>query len=109
MLNLSIISEPVKKVEITTSPGTKPARKLQDQRKTLRSNFNLKFNFNFTGRVPNVSHPCRYHCRPMINVSNSQGRNLGRSVTSARTSGLCSIQGDLGKSGKSIFNSQSNY
>ena len=30
-------------------------------------------------------------------VSNSQGRNLGRSVTSARTSGLSSIQGDLGE------------
>ena len=32
-------------------------------------------------------------------VSNSQGRNLGRSVTSARTSGLSGIQGDLGESG----------
>ena len=32
-------------------------------------------------------------------VSNSQGRNLGRSVTPARTSGLSSIQGDLGESG----------
>ena len=36
-------------------------------------------------------------------VSNSQGRNLGRSVTPARTSGLSSIQGDLGESGKVIF------
>ena len=35
----------------------------------------------------------------MDNVSNSQGRNLGRSVTPARTSGLSSIQGDLGESG----------
>ena len=33
-------------------------------------------------------------------VSNSQGRNLGRSVTLARTSGLSSIQGDLGESGQ---------
>ena len=41
-------------------------------------------------------------------VSNSQGRNLGRLVTSARTSGLSSIQGDLGESGKGIFTSQSN-
>ena len=36
-------------------------------------------------------------------VSNSQGRNLGCSVTSARTSGLSSIQGDLGESGKGIL------
>ena len=32
---------------------------------------------------------------------------VGRSVTSARTSGLSSIQGDLGESGKGIFTSQS--
>ena len=35
-----------------------------------------------------------------MGVSNSQGRNLGRSVTSARTSGLSSTQGDLGESSK---------
>ena len=35
-------------------------------------------------------------------VLNSQGRNLGRSVTSASISGLTSIQGDLGESGKGI-------
>ena len=34
---------------------------------------------------------------------NSQGRNLGHSVTAARTSGLFSIQGDLGESGKGIL------
>ena len=33
-------------------------------------------------------------------VLNSQGRNLGRLVTSARTYGLSCIQGDLGESGK---------
>ena len=31
------------------------------------------------------------------NVLNSQGRNLGRSVTPARTSCLSSIQGDFGR------------
>ena len=36
-------------------------------------------------------------------VLNSQGRNLGRLVTSARTYGLSSIQGDLGESGKGIL------
>ena len=41
-------------------------------------------------------------------VSNSQGRNLGCSVTSARTSGFSSTQGDLGESVKGIFTSQSN-
>ena len=36
----------------------------------------------------------------LVNVSNSQGRNLGRLVTSARTSGLSSTQGMiLGESG----------
>ena len=40
-------------------------------------------------------------------VSNPQGSNLGRSVTPARTSGLSSIQGDLGESGKGIFTGQS--
>ena len=35
--------------------------------------------------------------------SNSQGRNLGRLVTAARTCGLSSIQGDLGESGKGIL------
>ena len=41
-------------------------------------------------------------------VSNSQGRNLGRLVTSARTSCLSIIQGNLGESGKGIFTIQSN-
>ena len=36
-------------------------------------------------------------------MSNSQGRNLGRSVIAARTSGLSIIQGDLGESGKGIL------
>ena len=40
-------------------------------------------------------------------VSNSQGSNLGCLVTPARTSGLSSIQGDLGESGKGIFTGQS--
>ena len=38
----------------------------------------------------------------IITVSNSQGRNLGCLVTSARTSGFSSIQDDLGESGKGI-------
>ena len=41
-------------------------------------------------------------------VVSNQGRNLGLLVNSARTSGLTSIQGDLGESGKGIFVSQSN-
>ena len=45
------------------------------------------------------------HANPC--VSNSQGRNLGGSVTPARTSGLSSFQGDFGESGKGIFTSQS--
>ena len=40
---------------------------------------------------------------PFAPVSNSQGRNLGRSETAARTSGLSSTQGDLGESGKGIL------
>ena len=40
-------------------------------------------------------------------VLNSQGRNLGRLVTPARTFGSSSIQGDLGESGKGFFTSQS--
>ena len=37
---------------------------------------------------------------------NFQGRSLSRLVTSARTSGLTSIQGDLGESGKDIVKYQ---
>ena len=36
-------------------------------------------------------------------VSNSQGGDLGRLVTPARTSGFSSIQGDLVESGKGII------
>ena len=43
----------------------------------------------------------------LLLLLNSQGRNLGHSVTPPRTSGLSSIQGDLGDSGKGIFTSQS--
>ena len=56
----------------------------------------------------------RRHLTPEIRVpkyicvSNSNGSNLGCLVTSAKTSGLSSIQGDLGEIGKCIFTSQSN-
>ena len=40
-------------------------------------------------------------------VSNSQDRNLGRLVTSSKTSCLSSIQCDLGESGKGISEQQS--
>ena len=43
----------------------------------------------------------------LLGVSNSQDSNLGRSVTPAENSGLSSIQGDLGESGKATFTSQS--
>ena len=38
-----------------------------------------------------------------IDVLNYQGGDLGCSVSSARTSGLSSNQGDLGESGKGIL------
>ena len=45
-------------------------------------------------------HSAGRSCGP---VSHSQGSNLRRLVTPARTSGLSSIQGDLRESGKGIL------
>ena len=62
-------------------------------------NFNCAFS-DVRAAVPNLLE-VHNNVKNLMNIPllNSQGRNLDRSVTSARTFGLSSIQGDLGESG----------